>query len=278
MSKYLKGFIAGIIITVILTIALGFNTVINEGNDIIFNSISLEVNGEKDDEDAISYEGTMYVPLKKVGERLFKEVSWDEETSTVSIDDYLSISNNRKYEWYIDQKDTGIYSRVNCAPTVSVMAAKWANENFNKTVQDARELYKRHEGAWYESYIRRFLSTYDIPFTYAYKTNIKDIKEHLIQGNIIIICIDTTYLSEVPNDFRKTGKFYPANGGHALIVKGFKEITNCLYFEVYDPNSGGRKYEDGTLKGKDRYYKAVELLYAAQRWQDTYIVVSKYED
>lgn len=221
MSKFLKGFVAGIIITGILAIALGFNT------------------------------GT---------------------------DDYFSISNDRKYEWYIDQKDTGIHSEDNCGPAVSVMAAKWANENFNTTVQEARKLYQADGGWWFTSDVKSFLSKHDIPFTFVYKTNIKDIKENLIQGNIIILCIDTTYLSEMPYDFRKTGKFYPGNAGHFLIVKGFKEITNCLYFEVYDPASWGRKYEDGTPKGKDRYYKAVELLYSAQNWSDSYIVVSKYRD
>jgi hypothetical protein len=46
-------------------------------------------------------------------------------------------SNNVNYDWYYDQYNTSLdYYNVDCGPTSVTMAAKWANENFNRTATD----------------------------------------------------------------------------------------------------------------------------------------------
>lgn len=55
--------------------------------EVLFNSVNLEVNGKKVEADNILYKGTTYVPLRAVAEMLGKEVGWDQDTRTASIDD-----------------------------------------------------------------------------------------------------------------------------------------------------------------------------------------------
>ncbi len=52
------------------------------------NYVNLVVDGEHIDADTIIYESTTYVPIRAVAEFLGKEVSWDEDTKTASIEDY----------------------------------------------------------------------------------------------------------------------------------------------------------------------------------------------
>lgn len=63
--------------------------------DVLFNKINLYVNGQKVEADNILYNGTTYVPLRKISEMLGKDVTWDEATSSVDIIDraFQSVGN-----------------------------------------------------------------------------------------------------------------------------------------------------------------------------------------
>ncbi len=49
--------------------------------------------------------------------------------------------NNREYDWFIDQGNTGEHSNSNCGPASVVMAMKWRDEDFEGTVEEAREKF-----------------------------------------------------------------------------------------------------------------------------------------
>ncbi|WP_026477968.1 stalk domain-containing protein [Alkaliphilus transvaalensis] len=88
MRNKMKGFIAGVLITLIimanpLALAQGFNQTIS----VLFNSLTIKVNGSTVNADNILYNGTTYVPLRAVSEALGREVSFDGATSTVNIND-----------------------------------------------------------------------------------------------------------------------------------------------------------------------------------------------
>ena len=86
MKKTVKGFILGTIITTMLmSTALGAG--VKKTIEVAFNSINLTVNGDRVDADTILYEGTTYIPLRAAAEMLGKDVGWDQNTSTASIDD-----------------------------------------------------------------------------------------------------------------------------------------------------------------------------------------------
>ena len=85
-KKTLKGFVVGVIVTTIfMTTAVGAQ--VKDTIDVIFNSINVSVNGETQDVNNFLYEGTTYVPLRTISEIFDKEVTWDGDTNTASVDD-----------------------------------------------------------------------------------------------------------------------------------------------------------------------------------------------
>lgn len=58
---------------------------------VLFNDITIEVNGEKVTANNILYDGTTFVPLRKAAEMLGAEVTWDGNTRTAGIN--LDVSN-----------------------------------------------------------------------------------------------------------------------------------------------------------------------------------------
>lgn len=89
MKKRLKGFIVGLLLaTLLMSTAVGSQ--LRETIEVAFNSVNITVNGEKVSTDNILYEGTTYVPLRAIAEMLDKEVGWNQETNTASINDKAS--------------------------------------------------------------------------------------------------------------------------------------------------------------------------------------------
>lgn len=86
MKRNIKGFILlAIITTLLMTTALAAE--VKDTIEVAFNSINLTVNNEKVNAENIVYEETTYVPLRAVAEMLGKEVGWNQETNTASIND-----------------------------------------------------------------------------------------------------------------------------------------------------------------------------------------------
>lgn len=86
MKKRLEGFIIGIVFIIIIS-GTSFASEFKQRIDVVFNSINLEVNGQKVMADNILYNGTTYVPIRKVAELLGKTVVWDSASKTASIKD-----------------------------------------------------------------------------------------------------------------------------------------------------------------------------------------------
>lgn len=100
MKKY-ERFIIYIFICIFLFKSI---PVFAETIDIVFNSINITVNGVKVEADNILYNGTTYVPLRKIGEMLNKDVGWDESTRTASINDKSDKSDENNKEDKDDEK------------------------------------------------------------------------------------------------------------------------------------------------------------------------------
>jgi len=194
-----------------------------------------------------------------------------------------SYSNNRDYEWYLDQANTGTYSSVNCGPTSTTMIAKWSLPSFSKTPEDARAAYRPEGGWWYTSDINNYLADNSIPHGYialsttAYGTE-QVITEALEEGYNLILCVDMYYVRNELNSNQRVDKFYTASTigwGHFIVVKGYRRVGSQLYLEIYDPNSYSRKYSDNSLKGKDRYYRGEDIFLATNNWWNYAIAVSE---
>ena len=187
-------------------------------------------------------------------------------------------SNDVGYCWYYDQMNSGTWASVNCGPTSVTMAIKWANKDFNKTPEDARNTYRSGGGWWYTDDIINYLNKYSIN---NYAINIAHINSLLSEisiGNIAILCLDIYYIRDQEKDKWHIDKFYRSDkkgAGHFIVIKGFKKVDDELFYEAYDPASFGEKYSDGSIKGKDRYYRGEDLDSAVINWWRYAIIVSK---
>ncbi len=188
-----------------------------------------------------------------------------------------SVSNNTSYDWYIDQGNSGTYSLLNCGPTSVTMAITWVNKDFPMTPLDARNTYRSNGGWWYTDDIINYLNRFSINNQVITLTNINLLKSKIDNGNIIILCLDMFYVDYQSDNTYHANKFYEASTqgwGHFIVIKGYVEVDSQTFFEAYDPYSFGRIYDDGSIKGKDRYYKASNLDLATNNWWDYAIVVS----
>lgn len=86
MKKELKGFVIGLIIATLL-MGTVFAGSVKQTIEVVLNSVNLTVNGKKIEADNILYNGTTYVPLRAIAEALGKDVGWNAETNTASIND-----------------------------------------------------------------------------------------------------------------------------------------------------------------------------------------------
>jgi len=196
-----------------------------------------------------------------------------------------SVSNNRDYEWYYDQVSTGTYANVNCGPTSTTMAAKWSNQTFSLTPEDARDAYRPEGGWWYTGDIDNYLSDNNINHYFIALSSKIDwtaniLKENIDDGYIAILCLDMYYVRKSGSYVEHVDKFYTTSApdwGHFIVIKGYKNVDNQYFFEVYDPYSYDRQYPDGALKGKDRYYRASDLFDATSIWWNNAIIVTPSE-
>ena len=183
--------------------------------------------------------------------------------------------NDKDYNWYIDQANTGPASGNNCGPSSVTMAAKWYDKNFNKTAEDARNMYPNDNGWWYTNNIIDYLNHYSIPNSTLRFNDYTQLENIVKDGNIVILCISTAYLNLNSNSKQRVDRFYGYAGGHFFVVKGVRKVDNETYFEVYDPNNWNAKYSDNSPKGKNRHYRSGDISAAISNWWNYLIVISK---
>ncbi|WP_295669765.1 hypothetical protein, partial [uncultured Mucilaginibacter sp.] len=71
-------------------------------------------------------------------------------------------SQNKGYNFYLDQFDGSRFQSVNCGPAVTTMAIKWADSTFSKTPVEARSIYEPKGGWWYTSDVVSYLKLNEI--------------------------------------------------------------------------------------------------------------------
>jgi len=162
----------------------------------------------------------------------------------------------RNYDWYIDQYETGEYRMNNCGPTCVIMAAKWYDENFKPTAEEARNWNINEGEDWNLKIMQEFFNSENIPYEIYEKMNYDSVSMLLDMGNIIIVPVSMKYIKE--NNFNNN------EGDHFVIIKGKIALGGKEYFEVYDPNSSQEKDTDGKLKGKDCLYLCDEVIEASK--------------
>jgi hypothetical protein len=136
-----------------------------------------------------------------------------------------SVSNNKNYMWYFDQGNTSPYSLVNCGPTSVTMTIKWNNPNFTLTPDNAREKYRPAGGWWYTSDIINYLNDNTIYNYTVALADINQLKNKIDNGDIIILCLDMSYVEYQTKDSYHVNKFYNAGtraGDILSLLKGIR--------------------------------------------------------
>lgn len=184
-------------------------------------------------------------------------------------------SNDRKYNWYVDQANTGTHSNSNCGPSSAEMASRWADSLYTGSAEEARSLFRPEGGWWYTSDVISYLTLHNIPNHTVRFDNTSNIRELIDQGNILISCLTTAELRRNTNNAHRVDRFYSYGDGHFLVIKGYRIVNDSALFEVYDPNNWNAKYSDNSQKGKNRHYRESDMSNAISKWWNYLIVVSE---
>jgi hypothetical protein len=193
-------------------------------------------------------------------------------------------SLNKDYNFYYDQFDGSTWQSVDCGPTVATMAIKWADSTFDKLPIDARHMIEPGGGEWSTRNVSDYLNFYGVNMVGESISNLDSlVKANIDKNQVIILCLDTYYISVDLLPYQHLDKFYPSalpGIGHFLLVKGYKQMSNGFYLEVHDPWSQNREYYPSVIPhepiGEDRYYLDSDIQTATLNWDPTaYIVAPK---
>jgi len=191
-------------------------------------------------------------------------------------------SLNKTYNFYFDQFDGSAYQAVNCGPTVTTMAIKWADSTFSNTPAFARTVIRPQGGWWYTGDVQSYLSMNNINSGVDTLRNIDSlIKTNIDNNNLVILCLDMYFVPQNPIQYQHTQKFYQASSpgwGHFFLVKGYMMLSTGFYLDIYDPYSDGEYYpgfDNTQIKGKDRYYLDDNIKLAAGIWWPYVITVAR---
>ena len=81
------------------------NSILTQIN-VIFNGINVQVDGSSVDVNSILYNGTTYLPMRKVAELVGKDVDWNNDTKTANIiekKEEIKNGDNMSNETYVDK-------------------------------------------------------------------------------------------------------------------------------------------------------------------------------
>jgi hypothetical protein len=157
------------------------------------------------------------------------------------------------------------------------MAAKWYNANFSGTTEDARNYCHPEGGGLYSNDIIKYLSHVNVTYHAINLNSIDQLKNEIDLNHIAIIKLDMGLLKFNNTPEQHCDLFYNADFGffHFIVIKGYKEVDGQLFFEAYDPYSLSQRYSDGSLKGKDRYYRSWDIDNSVRSVGESTIIISK---
>lgn len=195
-----------------------------------------------------------------------------------------SNESSRTDSWYKSQLNTGEYSDTNCGPACATMAAFWSDSSFSKRVEDARKTSVNIK-SWFPRNVYNYLDMNDIPvenwhMKYAKELNgetefFQDVEKLINNNKLLIACLNMKYIKQSYSSKKRVGKHYGGEGGHFLVIKGYRQVDDKLYFEINDPAGWKSRYEDGTLKSQNRYILANEIYQAISNHNRNILIVSQ---
>lgn len=183
----------------------------------------------------------------------FKERPDEQKNSFETI----TVINDRDYDWFYSQQNTGEYSSVNCMPSIATMAAHWYNEQSGVTVEKMRNT-SEETGGWTAVELRNGLEYYDIPYDIV-DANMDNILEALDNGKIVL-----AQYSDRPYEM----------SGHCYVIYGYRKFNNSVTFIINDSDSlVDRSTIFGRSKGNGDEVEANFAMWSIERFVSDVTVV-----
>lgn len=159
------------------------------------------------------------------------------------------VDNDRAYDWYLRQEETGPYTINNCMPAATAMILRWVYAENQATVEEMRALFPMEGEGWYPEQVSDILERELVDFETPYISQ-EGMLAALDAGHILLALINE-------------GAY-----GHCVIIKGYERQGEGLWFLTYDPASPNRDVY-GRWVGENRRMEAGELLRAMKNhwWQ-----------
>ncbi len=155
MKKNMKSVMLGIVLGGMIFGSAGvFAKGISRNIDVVFGKLDIFVNGEKTKNETISYDGTTYVAIREVAEKLGATVNYDGETLAVYIEgkDYgnnnvniIEEDINYNYEYFEEIEELVRESRREIEKDIKEEAREKYGFNTNKYKEEVSLQIKAYE-------------------------------------------------------------------------------------------------------------------------------------
>ena len=213
-----------------------------------YNDWSYSVNYERD---GLCTNGDIIISAAKIAG------FFDDRTDTDTDFEIKTVINDRDYNWFFSQKNTGEYSSINCMPSIATMASHWYNENSDATVEKMRKTSDYDDG-WTSYELRCGLSAYNVPFTVEDAT-LENITKAIDEGGIVL-----AQYSDRPYGI----------SGHCYVIYGYRQFRNSTTFIVNDSDSLTQRAElFGRNDGNGDEIEARFSMWTISRFVDDVTVV-----
>ena len=131
-----------------------------------------------------------------------------------------TVINDRDYDWFFSQKNTGSYSGVNCMPSIAAMASHWYDRNSTATVENMRATSSVTDG-WTAYELRNGLDAFKVPYQVG-DNDLDSIVKALDEGKIIL-----AQYSDRPYEMT----------GHCYVIYGYRRFKDSTTFIINDSDS-----------------------------------------
>lgn len=132
----------------------------------------------------------------------------------------LIVLNERPFDWYVYQFDTGEYGYNNCMPASVEMAMRYQELSQIPSSEKLRADNLMDGMGWYDQLAEDVMAQYGLQFTESWDINLDTMLKFLDEGNILYVMYWNTNIEQ----------------GHASLIKGYWKKGDRIEFIISDPN------------------------------------------
>lgn len=133
----------------------------------------------------------------------------------------LIVLNERPYDWYVNQRETGEYSFNNCMPSCVEMALRYQGLSQIPSAEKLRADNPLDGLGWNDVLAENVMRQYGLQFTDSFDINLETMLDYLDKGNVLYVM----YWDPI------------VEYGHSVIIKGYWKRGDSVEFIIADPNN-----------------------------------------